>query len=247
MGLFDKFIKSKSKVKRVSIFDTDYPINKSSWYEVFSACLGQAMVVQDACSEQVVKGQNWNVDFTAGRLSFGNQSYPVQFIGSESNVSNTWKWGWDNVNGFNTSFIGLANEVRSLGEEWNLEPLCVADFELDASFNGHTMAIVACGISKNDYCYYRGPHDNGAVLMAFTQLPERVFDPVDVHKFVSVTMDCVQKYAVDHKIFIESFLHWNQIEYHWEGQTIVAEFAQRLYIEFEQADEVLRICSLKTK
>lgn len=247
MGLFDKFKKVEAKMERTSIFETDYPINKSSWFEVFSACLGQVMAIQDACGEQVVKGQNWNVDFETGQLVFGDKSYPVQFLGSESNSSNTWKWGWDNINGFNASLIELANEMRSLGEKWNLEPLCVADFELDDTFNGHTLAIVVCGVSKNNYCYYRGPHGGDAVLMAFSDVSNSVFNPVDVHKFVSVTMDCIQKFQVNHKIFIESFLHWNKTKYSWEGQTIIAEFSQKLHIEFEQIDEFLRVSSMKTK
>lgn len=244
MGLFDKFKKAEAKT---SIFETDYPITKSSWFEVFSACLGQVMAIQDACSEQVVKGQNWNVDFETGQLVFANKSYPVQFLGSESNSSNTWKWGWDNINGFSPSLIELANEVRSLGEKWNLEPLRVADFELDDTFNGRSMAIVACGISKKSYCYYRGPHDRGAVLMAFSQVPESVFLPVELHKFISITTECIQQFSINHKIFIESFLHWNKIKYSWEGQTIIAEFSQKLYIKFEQIDEFLRVSSMKTK
>ena len=247
MELFDKSKKTAVKIERTSIFETDYLLNKSSWFEVFSACLGQVMAIQDACGEQVIKGQNWNVDFATGQLAFGNQSYPVQFLGSESNSSYTWKWGWDNVNGFPTSLIELANTTRDLGEKWDLEPLCVADIELDDTFNGYTLAIVACGVSKDNYCYYRGPHDGGAVLMVFSDVPNSVFNPVDVHKFISITMDCIQEFEVDHKIFIESFLHWNKIKYSWEGQTIIAEFSQKLHIEFEQLDEFLRISSMKTK
>lgn len=97
MGLFDKLKKVETAIERISIFDTDYPINKSSWFEVFSACLGKVMAIQDACAEQVVKGQSWNADFATGQLAFGSKSYPVQFIGSESKASNTWKWGWDNI------------------------------------------------------------------------------------------------------------------------------------------------------
>lgn len=40
----------------------------------------------------VVKNRDWSVDFQSGTLSFGRDSYPVQFIGSESTASDTWKW-----------------------------------------------------------------------------------------------------------------------------------------------------------
>ena len=247
MGLFDKLKKQEAKTERISIFETDYPINKSSWFEVFSACLGQVMAIQDACGEQVVQGQNWEVDFATGQLIFGKKSYPVQFLGSESNSSNTWKWGFDNVNGFPESLIKLANETRHLGEKWNLEPLCMADFKLNDTFNGHNLSVVACGVSEDNYCYYRGPHDGGAVLMAFSDVPNSVFNPVDVHKFVSIAMNCLESFSIEHKIFIESFLHWNNTVYNWEGNTIVADFSQKLHIEFEQVEEFLRISSMKVR
>ena len=83
--------------------------DKSNWFQVFSACLGKVMTIQDACAEQVVKGQGWNVDFSAGTLSFGRDSYPLQFIGSEANSDNTWLWGWKNVNGFDERLLRLTN------------------------------------------------------------------------------------------------------------------------------------------
>ena len=95
MGLKDLFKKKEEKVdvsnmERKSIFDTDYPMDKSNWKHVFSACLGQSVVTQDAMAELVVKDRNWFVDFSKGTLTFGNDAYPVQFIGSESSHSDTW-------------------------------------------------------------------------------------------------------------------------------------------------------------
>ncbi len=59
-------------------------IDTEDWSHVFSACLGKMMAIQTACGEQVVKGQNWNVDFSEGTICFGEQKYPIQFIGSEA-------------------------------------------------------------------------------------------------------------------------------------------------------------------
>ena len=52
-------------------------IDPSDWFQVFSACLGKMMAVQTACSEQVVKGQDWNLDIAEGFIYFGYQKYPV--------------------------------------------------------------------------------------------------------------------------------------------------------------------------
>ncbi|MFQ7355850.1 MAG: DUF6882 domain-containing protein [Coprococcus phoceensis] len=73
------------------------------------------IAIQTACSEQVVKGQDWNVDFSEGVILFGNQKYPLQFIGSEATSSNTWLWGWENVNGFSEKIIQVATHAKVVG------------------------------------------------------------------------------------------------------------------------------------
>lgn len=245
MGLFSRKKKERT-LERKSIFDCDFEIDKSSWFEVFSACLGKMMAVQDACSEMIVKNRDWNVDFSKGVISFGNDEYPIQFIGSESSSSGTWLWGWKNINGFNDNIIKLADSVRQKGEEWNLEPLLTDEFHITDTFNGHSLSIVACGILKENLCYYRGPHSGGAILVAFYNVPDEVFAPVEMKKFIDITMQCIQQFQVDHKIFIESFLLWNGTKYEWNGNSITAHFEQDLCIEFEEADQFFRISGLKT-
>ncbi len=245
MGLFSKK-QSSDMSERKSVFDGSYKINKSSWFEVFSACLGKMTVIQNACAEKVVKNQNWNVDFSKGIISFGNDEYPVQFIGSESASSNTWLWGWENINGFDEKLIRVANETKNKGEEWQLEPLLAEKFDLTDTYNGHNLSIVACGISGENLCYYRGPHSGGAIFAAFSDVPKEVFASVNVQKFSSITMQCIHQFRVDHKIFTESFLLWNGTKYEWKQNSILAHFEQDLLIEFEQADEFLRISGMKT-
>ena len=247
MGIFKRRDKAPDGVPagRLSVFDV-LAIDRGNWQQVFSACLGKMMAVQTACSELVVKGRDWNIDFEKGRIRFGEDEYPVQFLGSESSSSNTWLWGWENVNGFDESILKMAGNVKQIGEQWNLEPFSVAEFELDDTFNGHNLSIAACGISKENLCYYRGPHPGGAVFAAFHDVPEEVFAPVDAMKFANLTMQCIQKFFVDHKIFVESFLLWNRTPYEWKDGSITARFDQALIISFEQAGDCCRISGIKT-
>lgn len=244
MGIFSKKRKIE-QVDRISIFDTDYSLDKSNWYQVYSACLGRAMAVQKACAEQVVKNQNWNVDFGEGTLAFGKKKYPVQFIGSEANSDDSWLWGYDNINGFADSLLKLADEVKEIGERWNLEPLKTPGFPLDDTLNGHNLSMVACGISKENYCYYRGPHEGGAILMAFSGVPDSVFAPVDAAKFSRIVMECIGQFQVEHKIFVESFLMWNGTKYEWQENQIMAHFSRDVCIAFEQVEEWMRISEIK--
>lgn len=153
--------------------------------------------------------------------------------------------GWDNINGLDDSLLQLANEVKMWGEKWDVGAFTTSDLMLSKVITGHNMAILACGLSQYNYCYYRGPHDGGTVMLAFSGVPEEVFQPLDMKKFVSVIVHCLDQFLMDHKIFIEAFLHWNQTLYKWEGQTIEAEFEQKLIIDFEAVDDSLQISELK--
>ena len=250
MGLFDVFQKKKEKQtvtsERKYLLETDYPIDKSNWFQVYSACLGPTMIIQNACAELVVKNQNWNVDFSKRVIAFGNDEYPVQFLGSEANSDDSWMWGWNNVNGFDESIISFAYEVKEIGEAWGLEPLTVPVFELSDTFNGHSLATVACGVTKHKYCYYRGPHSNGAALMGFSKVTDEVFTPVNLSKFCPTVLNCLQNFHIDHRIFIESLLMWNGTLYEWNDNKIIAHFEQDLEITFEQVDEFLRVSGMKS-
>lgn len=244
MGLFDKL--RKRERERKEIFVGNLAVDTGNWFQVFSACLGKMMAIQTACGELVVKGQNWNVDLSEGVILFGSRKYPLQFIGSESSASSTWLWGWENINGFPEKIIRTARQTKALGDQWGLEPLTTAEFALDDTFNGHNLSIVTCGLAER-CCYYRGPHSGGAIFVAFSDVPEKVFAPVDIHKFVSITTQCIRQHHIDHRIFIESFLLWNGTKYDWDDHALTAHFKQDLKIEFEQVEDFLRISSMKSQ
>ena len=215
----------------------------TTWNDIFSANLGKMMAIQIACAELVVKNRDWNVDFDKGIIAFGNDEYPLQFLGSEANSSNTWLWAWENINGFDDKIISLAKSIKEKGEKLNLEPLINAEIDISDELNGHTLSIVACGLADKNYCYYRGPHSGGAILVAIDGVDEKVFSSVSAKDFVDITIKCIQQFSLNHKIFVESFLEWNKTKYKLQGDTIIADFEKdgKLMIELEKIENSLRI------
>ena len=247
MSLFSKNKQPPASSGRVNVFDIDYPFDRSSWLDVFSACAGKSFIAQERFAQLIVQDRDWFVDFSAQTLSFGDDAFPVQFIGSESSVSNTWMWGWNNVNNFDSQLISLANEVRTLGERWQLQPLTVKSFELSEDFNAHTLAITATGICKGDFCYYIGPHESGAAVMAVPVSDQRVFAPVSLGEFVQWIMSAIQSFDLEHRIFAESLLLWNGTPFERDGKKLIAYFPeQKLRIDLEKADGIDRITNIKT-
>ena len=215
----------------------------TTWNEIFSANLGKIMAIQIACAEHVVKNRDWNVDFDRGIISFGNDEYPLQFLGSEATSSNTWLWAWENINEFDDKIISLAREIKAKGEKLNLEALTTAEIDISDELNGHTLSIVACGLADKNYCYYRGPHSGGAILVAIDGVDEKVFSSVSAKDFVDITIKCIQQFSLNHKIFVESFLEWNKTKYKLQGDTIIADFEKdgKLMIELEKIENNFRI------
>ena len=219
----------------------------TTWNEIFSANLGKIMAIQIACAEHVVKNRDWNVDFDRGIISFGNDEYPLQFLGSEATSSNTWLWAWENINEFNDKIISLAREIKAKGEKLNLEALTTAEIDISDELNGHTLSIVACGLADKNYCYYYGPHSGGAILVAFDGVDEKVFTPVDAKDFADIVVRCIQQFPLNHKLFVESFLEWNKTKYKWKENTLIANFenSQKLEIDFEEKSELARIINIR--
>ena len=217
------------------------------WYEIFSANLGKIMAIQIACAEYVVKNRDWNVDFDRGIISFGNDEYPLQFLGSEATSSNTWLWAWENINKFDDKIISLTREIKAKGEKLNLEALTTAEIDISDELNGHTLSIVACGLADKNYCYYYGPHSGGAILVAFDGVDERVFAPINAKDFADIVVRCIQQFPLNHKLFVESFLEWNKTKYKWKENTLIADFenSQKLEIDFEEKSELARIINIR--
>ena len=213
------------------------------WNDIFSANLGKIMAIQTACAEHVVKNRDWNVDFNKGIIAFADDEYPLQFLGSEANSSNTWLWAWENINEFDDKIISLARSIKEKGEKLNLEALTTAEIDISDELNGHTLSIVACGLADKNYCYYRGPHSGGAIFIAFDRVDEKIFSSINAGKFIDITMKCIQQFSLNHKLFIESFLEWNKTKYECQGDLIVADFGKdgELKIEFEKVEDNFRI------
>ena len=217
------------------------------WNDVFSANLGKIMAIQTACAKYVVKNRDWNVDFDKGIIAFGNDEYPLQFLGSEANSSNTWLWAWENINGFDDKIISLAREIKAKGEKLNLEALTTAEINISDELNGHTLSIVACGLADKNYCYYRDPYSDGAIFVAFDGVDEKVFSSVSAKEFVDIVVRCIQQFSLNHKLFVESFLEWNKTKCEWNKNTLIADFenSQKLEIDFEEKTELARIINIR--
>ena len=216
-------------------------INKNNWLEVFSASVGQTIVLQERAAKYVVKERDWWVNFKERYISFGDDKYPIQFIGSESFINNTWMWGWNNINNFSEEIIKISNETFEKGSAWGLTALTDEQFEIDGVYNGHTLSMVACALNEENYFYYRAPHGSGAVFLAIENMPKDMNRPMDVAEFQRVVSDTIQRYDMEHKIFVESLLQWNRTRYDVNEDILTANFNVDICIKFKKNENGINI------
>lgn len=215
-------------------------VDKSNWSELFSACVGKATLLQKRAFKLLVEGSNWQVDFDSGKIYFDEHEFDMQFIGSESFSSNTWLWGYENINGFDERLLELANKAREFGEKFGLSAFSTPQFELDENFNGHTISIVLC-TTFDEQNYYRIEYEGGAAYVAFRS--DVVFEePVLANELLSVVNECLSTYELDHKIFIKGLLLSCDMKFSESPNEIVAN-KNELSFKFDELNRLINISS----
>ncbi len=110
----------------------------------------------------------WDFDMTAGNLTIKTSSkifcLPVQVLGTESYVSNTFLWSWANeASKIPSRLLQAAYTVRALGEKEGI--LEFGEPEVPAQVaSGDYLCLAAAGICSGS-AYFRGPYGNGAVFL----------------------------------------------------------------------------------
>ena len=215
-------------------------VDKSNWSELFSACVGKATLLQKRAFKLLVEGSNWQVDFDSGKIYFDEREFDMQFIGSESFSSNTWLWGYENINGFDERLLELANKAREFGEKFGLSIFSTPQFELDENFNGHTISMVAC-TAFDEQNYYRIEYEGGAAYVAFRS--DVVFEePVLASELLSVVNECLGTYELDHKILVKGLLLSCDMKFSESPNEIVAN-KNELSFKFDELNRLINISS----
>jgi len=158
----------------------------------------------------LVGKHSWQLDTENGIITFNDRlKFPVQVLGTESDVSNSWLWAWANkVTPLPPKFLASANELRGLGEREGITELAQSQISRD-KVNGHYLSLVASGVCKAD-CYYRGPYDNGAVfvLIAAPQVGQSM-DDSPAH-LASMFSQVISSFELNHRSALRSYLEFKR-------------------------------------
>ncbi len=155
---------------------------------------------------QVIGDADWQLDLDAGTISFGpGLTFPVQVLGTESEYSHTWLWGWANTqSNLPAHLLQAAYQLRELGTRERVPELTDAEMDL-AQVTGHEIAMVASGICRAD-CYYRGPYAGGAVFVLIDAPIVRQHSDTSPLHLISVFNQLISTFAMDHRRALVAYL-----------------------------------------
>ena len=227
---------------------------KDQSIDVISENLGKMIAIKGNYENYILADNNWIVDLSEGYIYSGEKEYPIQIIGISSlkeDGSETWTWAWEYSDNFNEKILTFINNIRWMGRDLKLGVFYNSKLKLSDEVNANILSIIACGISGENLAF-----DNlnlaytelqGTLYYAIKDLPNEVFSPVNLREFSDIIVSSIDRYTLNHKLFIESFLEWNKTKYKWQGNSIIADFGKdgELKIDFEKEGDKLVFKELK--
>jgi hypothetical protein len=184
----------------------------------------------------------WNVDLERGTVDFGSDRiYPIQLLGTESDIEETWLWAWANEqSNLPPQLLQACNHIRGFGRRTDLAELTDASFPLGVA-TGHMLAMLSAGLTGN-CCYYRGPYEGGALFFLINGPPESVLAPVGLERATTVISEVISQFDVDHRLMTESFLRSQGFTVADSGRAMTGKRpnAEDLTIEFDAQGRIAR-------
>lgn len=211
----------------------------ATFQELLSRHIGSTLLKQQALSDFLGK-HNWNINLDTGLVDFDyGRVYPIQIIGTVSEISGTWLWGWANeASGIPTQLLTCVEQLRTLGTQARIQELIQPQLDLH-QVDGHALTMVPCGVCQAD-AYYRGPYEGGAVFFVIQQSPLQTREPASPIELVNLMSSIISQFSVDHKVMVRSLLQQQGYDLTEGADKIIASSAdsKEIVINFDNAGRI---------
>ena len=166
----------------------------------------------------------WGLKTTEGLLTFTTETrgllgrtkktvlgeFPVQIIGSESGVTNTWLWAWANPNfgaeGLPTNVLRGINAVREQAQRENAGLFFDArEIPMSEPNFATEMALIATGM-MGAFAMFRCPFGPGAAHVALERCPPAEQAPVTAINKINVMTAGISKFSFQHRPAVRAYL-----------------------------------------
>ena len=136
----------------MKIIEKPVTIEEDDTFKVILSKYGAVALDKQENLSELIGESVGELDIEKGVVCFGDIELPVQILGFFSQDLMQWSWSWDNADIFGDDLVKSANEIKAIGEEFEIKEFITPI--LNADFNDcHTLAMVATGILNMDSYY----------------------------------------------------------------------------------------------
>ena len=194
----------------------------ADFQSLFDRHVGASMLRQEALAEQV-GGARWGVDLDRQTLSVQTdppRTLAVQVLGSESESSRTWMWGWANVaSQLPPASLRQVERLRDFGAA-NAIPELTTPVLPVREWDGHRLSMVAAGLADAPG-YFCCPYDGGALFVLITEPSPRTAVELPVLRLTRALPQALTAFrVVDHRLTLEGLATWLGLRLEPEGEVI---------------------------
>jgi hypothetical protein len=192
----------------------------------------------------LVGNLDWRFDMASGLLSFGERfAWHVQILGTQSDESATWLWGWDNqLSEIPVALLSAAKALKNLGECHRIPELTEPRFPLTA-VDGHFLSTLGSGFC-NALAYYRAPYEGGAAFLLIVDngVPEKLNVPLT--RIVSIFTQALTAFNItNHKTAWRGYLHYLGLAGETQDNTIIIKQGELpvLIVTFDECARLIHL------
>jgi hypothetical protein len=167
MGLFDKVFGQKIAEEITPSCDDEYNA-------LLNECVAEVTHKNQKLADEYGLGsyERWDINQEIGELVFSDGGVPqlvcsVTMLGSFSEQSETWMWGWANPS-LLEPLTRDTNALRDYGEQHRIEDLVVGKTTATEG-DAWALSALSCRI-LDGLGLYRGPTGNGFVVMMLKEI-----------------------------------------------------------------------------
>lgn len=187
----------------------------------------------------------WQLRLRTGQITFGGKhTFPVQVLGSESQQSRTWLWGWANTaSGIAEPLLTASRQIRTFGAQNNIREFTDSELSLE-TIDGHLLSLIASGVCHAD-CYYKGPYEGGAVFLLLTAPQLKAHADDTALRFVRIFTTFISQFACDHRTALTAYAAYKGYKCETRGSrvTCISPQGEPVRVEFDGEGRVAEMTS----
>jgi hypothetical protein len=192
---------------------------------------------------QLIGEHTWELSIDSGQIVFNRRYvFPVQILGTESEVSQTWLWAWANEeSGLPRQLLEASNSIKDLGNEMDIPELTAPELRI-GPIDGHYLSLIASGLLSAS-SYYRISYEGGAVYVLITGSDVTAQLGFDVMSLTNGITTLISKYEFNHREAVSSYFNLTgkpllDREGQYLGSLLNGELVE---IEFDHLDRLVNI------